>query len=76
MAASIVDVHRYDYLNAYVGDLASVVDMEPIAASGLRMGVDPLGGASVAYWPAIGEHYGLELSGQRDRRSCVWLHDP
>jgi phosphoglucomutase len=55
-------VHRHDYMNAYVGDLASVVDMELIAASGLRMGVDPLGGASVAYWPAIGDHYGLELT--------------
>ena len=55
-------VHRHDYLNAYVGDLASVIDMEAIAASGLRIGVDPLGGASVAYWPAIGERYGLNLT--------------
>jgi phosphoglucomutase len=55
-------VHRHDYIGSYVPDLASVVDMERIAASGLRIGVDPLGGASVAYWPAIAEHYGLALT--------------
>ena len=47
---------------AYVDDLASVIDMDAIRASGLRLGVDPLGGASVAYWPAIGERYGLDLT--------------
>ncbi len=52
----------HDYLGGYVGDLASVVDMDAIRASGLRLGVDPLGGASVAYWPAIGERYGLDLT--------------
>ena len=43
-------------------DLQSVVDMEAIAASGLRIGVDPLGGAAVDYWAAIGERYGLDLT--------------
>jgi phosphoglucomutase len=62
-AARADRVHRYDYRNAYVGDLASVVDMKVIAASGLRMGVDPMGGASIAYWPGIGEHYGLRAGG-------------
>ena len=52
----------HDYLGAYVDDLASVIDMDAIRASGLRLGVDPLGGASVAYWPAIGERYGLDLT--------------
>ncbi len=52
----------YDYLGTYVGDLESVVDMAAIRASGLRIGVDPLGGASVAYWPAIAERYGLDLT--------------
>ena len=46
----------------YVGDLASVIDMDAIRASGLRLGVDPLGGASVAYWPAIADRYGLDLT--------------
>ena len=52
----------HDYLGSYVGDLAAVVDLEAIAASGLRLGVDPLGGAAVAYWGAIGERYGLDLA--------------
>jgi len=52
----------HDYLTSYVGDLAAVIDMDAIAASGLRLGVDPLGGASVAYWPAIGARYGLDLT--------------
>src|SRR5262249_18280104 len=41
--------HRHDYLNAYVGDLNSVIDLDAIRASGLRLGVDPLGGAGVHY---------------------------
>jgi phosphoglucomutase len=52
----------YDFRGAYVEDLVNVVDLEAIAASGLRLGVDPLGGASVAYWGLIGEHYGLDLT--------------
>jgi phosphoglucomutase len=53
---------EHDFLAGYVGDLASVIDMEAIRASGLRLGVDPLGGASVDYWPAIGDRYGLDLT--------------
>jgi phosphoglucomutase len=53
--------HRHDYLNSYVRDLANVIDMQAIADSGLRLGVDPLGGAGVHYWPAIAEHYQLNL---------------
>ncbi|HEX2755662.1 MAG TPA: phosphoglucomutase (alpha-D-glucose-1,6-bisphosphate-dependent) [Candidatus Limnocylindrales bacterium] len=52
----------HDFLATYVDDLSSVVDIEAIRASGLRIGVDPMGGASVAYWPAIAERYGLELT--------------
>jgi len=55
-------VHRHDYLSAYVGDLPSVVDMDAIRASGLKLGVDPLGGASVRYWSAIADRYGLDLT--------------
>ena len=54
-------VHPHPYLDRYVGDLPSVVDLEAIRASGLKLGVDPLGGASVAYWAAIGERYKLNL---------------
>jgi phosphoglucomutase len=54
-------VHAHPYLDRYVSDLPSVVDLEAIRGSGLKLGVDPLGGASVAYWGAIGERYGLNL---------------
>jgi phosphoglucomutase len=54
-------VHPHSYLDGYVGDLPSVVDLEAIRESHVRIGVDPLGGASVAYWGAIGERYGLDL---------------
>jgi phosphoglucomutase len=54
--------HRHDYIAAYVGDLAAVLDLEAIAQSGIRLGVDPLGGAGVAYWPRVAEHYRLNLS--------------
>jgi phosphoglucomutase len=53
--------HRYDYVNAYVGDLASVVDMEALRTAKLKIGVDPLGGAGVAYWKPIVERYGVEV---------------
>jgi phosphoglucomutase len=53
--------HAYDYIASYVGDLASVVDMDAIRGARLKVGVDPLGGASVAYWRPIAETYGLEL---------------
>ena len=56
----------YDFVKTYVDDLASVIDMDAIRASGLRLGVDPLGGASVAYWPAIKERYGLDLTVTND----------
>ncbi len=52
----------YDFLGAYVDDLPSVIDMAAIAASGLRIGVDPMGGASVAYWAEIAERHGLDLT--------------
>ena len=55
-------VTPHDYVSAYVDDLAAVIDMDAIRASGLRLGADPLGGASVAYWPRIGERYGLDLT--------------
>ena len=50
--------HFYDYVTPYVSDLKHVVDMEAIAASGLKIGVDPLGGASVGYWDPIVATYG------------------
>ncbi len=53
---------RYDFLGEYVAGLGRVVDMEAIRASGLKLAVDPLGGAGVAYWAPIAERYGLDLT--------------
>ena len=55
-------IHEHDFLEAYVGDLGSVIDLEAIRTSGIRMGVDPLGGAGVHYWGRIAEHYKIDLS--------------
>ncbi|WP_407730704.1 phosphoglucomutase (alpha-D-glucose-1,6-bisphosphate-dependent) [Pseudomonas helleri] len=55
------NTHRHDYLNSYVADLKNVIDMDTLRGANLRLGVDPLGGAGVRYWSAIGEHYGLNL---------------
>ena len=52
-------VHRHDYITPYVADLADVLDMEAIRAAGVRIGIDPLGGAAVRYWRPIIERYGL-----------------
>jgi phosphoglucomutase len=52
-------VHRYDYVGPYVADLANVVDMDAIRASGVKIGIDPLGGAGVRYWQPIVERYGI-----------------
>jgi phosphoglucomutase len=54
--------HPFDYLEAYTADLASVIDFDPIRSSGIKLGVDPLGGAGVHYWPRIAERYGLDLT--------------
>ncbi|MFF9641445.1 phosphoglucomutase (alpha-D-glucose-1,6-bisphosphate-dependent) [Kitasatospora aureofaciens] len=53
---------RYDFLGAYVDDLPAVVDLEAVRGAGLRIGADPLGGASVAYWGRIAEVHGLDLT--------------
>jgi len=61
-ARDATTTHRYDYLNTYVGDLGSVIDMEAIRSGNVRMGVDPLGGAGVHYWAAIAERFNLNLT--------------
>jgi len=53
--------HKHDYLTAYVEDLGNIIDMEAIRASGIRFGINPLGGAGVHYWEPIAERYGLQL---------------
>ncbi len=54
--------HRYDFLNTYVNELSEVIDMDVIRGAQIKLGVDPLGGAGVHYWPAIAERYGLDLT--------------
>jgi phosphoglucomutase len=53
---------KHDYLSAYVADLANVIDVDAIRSAGVRIGADPLGGASVEFWGEIGEYYGLDLT--------------
>ena len=53
---------RHDYLTNYVADLGAVIDFDPIRAAGLAIGVDPLGGAGVHYWPAIADKYKINLT--------------
>lgn len=71
IAGGLVDVRRtdpegvveeYDFLDSYVADLSNVIDMEAIAVAGVRIGADPMGGASVAYWAEIANRYGLNLT--------------
>jgi len=52
-------VHQYDYIGPYVADLENAVDMEAIRSSGVKIGIDPLGGASVHFWQPIIERYGI-----------------
>ncbi|HSF48131.1 MAG TPA: phosphoglucomutase (alpha-D-glucose-1,6-bisphosphate-dependent) [Burkholderiales bacterium] len=60
-ARRLATTHPYDYVGSYVGDLGSVVDMAVIRSANLKLGLDPLGGAGVAYWPRIAELYGVQL---------------
>ncbi|MFI7703722.1 phosphoglucomutase (alpha-D-glucose-1,6-bisphosphate-dependent) [Nonomuraea sp. NPDC049480] len=63
---------RYDFLGSYVDDLPSVVDLDAIRAAGVRIGADPLGGASVAYWGEIAERHRLDLTVVNPRVDPTW----
>jgi len=54
--------HQEDFMMPYVEDLRNVIDMEAVRAAGLKLGVDPLGGAAVHYWGPINEMYGLNIT--------------
>lgn len=54
--------HHHDYLEAYIEDLAGVIDMEVIRNAGVTLGVDPLGGSGLGYWGRIAERFGLDLT--------------
>ncbi|MCV7251790.1 alpha-D-glucose phosphate-specific phosphoglucomutase [Mycobacterium hackensackense] len=63
---------RHDYLNAYIEDLPNVVDLHAIRAQGIRIGADPLGGASVDYWGAIAERHQLDLTVVNPLVDATW----
>ncbi|HTA17998.1 MAG TPA: phosphoglucomutase (alpha-D-glucose-1,6-bisphosphate-dependent) [Polyangia bacterium] len=61
-ARKAATTHEYDFMEAYVRDLPLVVDVDAIKRAGVKLGVDPMGGASVRYWSRIGERFGLDLT--------------
>jgi phosphoglucomutase len=66
-ALAATTTHRHDYIGSYVEDLGSVIDLDIVRTSGVRIGVDPMGGAGVAYWSVIRERYGLDLEVVNER---------
>jgi phosphoglucomutase len=62
IARRAATTHEHDFIDAYVRDLGSVLDMDTIRGAGISMGVDPLGGAGVRYWDPIADRYGLKLT--------------
>src|SRR6188768_3249917 len=62
LASALKTAQRHDYLDAYIADLPNVVDLHAISAEEIRIGADPLGGASVDYWGAIAERHRLDLT--------------
>jgi phosphoglucomutase len=61
-ACTLATTHTHDYLDAYISDLGSIIDFDSIRGAGLKLAVDPLGGAGVHYWAPIGERYKLDLT--------------
>ncbi len=61
-AKNAATTHRHNYMDAYIGDLATVIDLDAIRGAGFKLGVDPLGGAGVRYWPMIAERYRIPLT--------------
>jgi phosphoglucomutase len=72
LSRALTTVQRHDYLGGYLDDLPNVVDIDAIRAAGVRIGADPLGGASVDYWGAIAERHGLELTVVNPLVDATW----
>ncbi|MGZ8747213.1 MAG: phosphoglucomutase (alpha-D-glucose-1,6-bisphosphate-dependent) [Mycobacterium sp.] len=72
LASALKTVQRHDYLDAYIADLPNVVDLHAISAEGIRIGADPLGGASVDYWGAIAERHNLKLTVVNPLVDATW----
>ena len=72
LAKALAAAQRHDYMDAYVADLPNVVDLHAIRAQGIRIGADPLGGASVDYWGAIAERHNLDLTVVNPLVDATW----
>ena len=72
LARALQTAQRHDYLDAYIDDLPNVVDMHAIRAEKIRIGADPLGGASVDYWGAIAERHNLDLTVVNPLVDATW----
>jgi len=72
LARALQMVQRHDYLDSYVDDLPNVVDVDVIRKAGVRIGADPLGGASVDYWAAIAERHNLDLTVVNPLVDATW----
>ncbi|WP_238997523.1 phosphoglucomutase, partial [Mycolicibacterium sp. CBMA 361] len=72
LARALGSAERHDYLNAYIEDLPNVVDLHAIRAEGVKIGADPLGGASVDYWAAIAERHQLDLTVVNPLVDATW----
>ena len=72
LAKALSTAQHHDYLDAYVADLPNIIDMHAISAQGIRIGADPLGGASVDYWGAIAERHNLELTVVNPLVDATW----
>lgn len=72
LARALRSAQRHDYLDAYVADLPNIVDLHAIRAEGIRIGADPLGGASVDYWAAIAERHDLALTVVNPLVDATW----
>ena len=72
LARALQSAQRHDYMDAYVDDLPNVVDVHAIRAEKIRIGADPLGGASVDYWGAIAERHNLDLTVVNPLVDATW----
>ena len=72
LARALQTAERHDYMDAYVADLPNVVDVDVIRKAGVRIGADPLGGASVDYWAAIAEKHNLDLTVVNPLVDATW----
>ncbi|MBS9534043.1 phosphoglucomutase (alpha-D-glucose-1,6-bisphosphate-dependent) [Mycobacterium sp. M1] len=72
LAAALGAAERHDYLTGYVDDLPNVIDIDAIRSAGVRIGADPLGGASVDYWAAIADRHRLDLTVLNPTVDATW----